>query len=83
MMPKTAKKIVLVVAAFIVVVFSVFLFNQTMQIVQARATTKPISAVAAHTRWSVGANQQWQASLSCTGILVAISHRRNMGHSTI
>jgi hypothetical protein len=33
-MPKTAKKIVLVVAAFMVVVFAVFLFNQTMQIVQ-------------------------------------------------
>jgi hypothetical protein len=33
-MPKTAKKIVLVVAAFIVVVFTIFLFNQTMQIVQ-------------------------------------------------
>jgi len=33
-MPKTAKKIVLVVAAFILVVFAVFLFNQTMQIVQ-------------------------------------------------
>jgi hypothetical protein len=37
-MPKTAKKIVLVVAAFIVVVFSVFLFNQTMQIVQSART---------------------------------------------
>src|ERR1017187_2982104 len=33
-MPKTAKKIVLVVAAFIVVVFTIFLFNQTTQIVQ-------------------------------------------------
>ena len=33
-MPKTVKKIVLVVAAFIVVVFAVFLFNQTTQIVQ-------------------------------------------------
>jgi hypothetical protein len=33
-MPKTAKKIALIVAAFIVVVFAVFLFNQTMQIVQ-------------------------------------------------
>src|ERR1022692_984853 len=33
-MPKTAKKIVLIVAAFIAVVFVVFLFNQTMQIVQ-------------------------------------------------
>jgi hypothetical protein len=33
-MPKTAKKIVLVVAAFMVVVFAVFLFNQTTQIVQ-------------------------------------------------
>jgi Domain of unknown function (DUF697) len=37
-MPKTAKKIVLVVAAFIVVVFSVFLFNQTIQIVQSART---------------------------------------------
>ena len=33
-MPKTAKKIVLVVAAFMVVVFTIFLFNQTTQIVQ-------------------------------------------------
>jgi hypothetical protein len=33
-MPKTARKIALVVAAFIVVVFAIFLFNQTMQIVQ-------------------------------------------------
>ena len=33
-MPKTAKRIVLVVAAFIVVVFTIFLFNQTTQIVQ-------------------------------------------------
>jgi len=33
-MPKTVKKIVRVVAAFIVVVFAVFLFNQTTQIVQ-------------------------------------------------
>ena len=33
-MRKTAKKIALIVAAFIVVVFVVFLFNQTMQIVQ-------------------------------------------------
>ena len=33
-MPKTAKRIVLVVATFILVVFAVFLFNQTMQIVQ-------------------------------------------------
>ena len=33
-MPKTAKKIALIVAAFIVVVFVVFLFNQTVQIVQ-------------------------------------------------
>ncbi|MGA2338240.1 MAG: hypothetical protein ABSG08_22940 [Terriglobales bacterium] len=33
-MPKTAKKIVQVVAAFIVVVFAVLLFNQTLQIVQ-------------------------------------------------
>jgi hypothetical protein len=33
-MPRTAKKIALLVAAFIVVVFDIFLFNQTMQIVQ-------------------------------------------------
>src|SRR5208283_2357267 len=33
-MPKTAKRIILVVAAFIVVVFTIFLFNQTTQIVQ-------------------------------------------------
>jgi hypothetical protein len=33
-MPKTAKKIAFVLAAFILVVFTVFLFNQTMQIVQ-------------------------------------------------
>ena len=33
-MPKTAKRTVLVVAAFMVVVFTIFLFNQTMQIVQ-------------------------------------------------
>jgi hypothetical protein len=33
-MPKTAKKIALVVATFMVVVFTIFLFNQTMQIVQ-------------------------------------------------
>src|ERR1700680_4374613 len=33
-MPKTAKRIVLIIAAFVVVVFTVFLFNQTMQIVQ-------------------------------------------------
>jgi hypothetical protein len=33
-MPKTAKRILLVVAAFIMVVFTIFLFNQTMQIVQ-------------------------------------------------
>src|ERR1035438_8125058 len=33
-MPKIAKKIALVVAIFIMVVFVIFLFNQTMQIVQ-------------------------------------------------
>jgi hypothetical protein len=33
-MPKTAKKIALIVAAFVMVVFAVFLFNQTVQIVQ-------------------------------------------------
>src|SRR6202158_5126156 len=37
-MPKTVKKILLVVAAFILVVFAVFLFNQTMQIVQSART---------------------------------------------
>ena len=37
-MPKTAKRIVLAVAAFIVVVFAIFLFNQTMQIVQSART---------------------------------------------
>ena len=33
-MPKTAKRIVRVVSAFILIVFAIFLFNQTMQIVQ-------------------------------------------------
>jgi hypothetical protein len=33
-MPKTAKRIALALAVFIVVVFTIFLFNQTMQIVQ-------------------------------------------------
>jgi len=33
-MPKTAKRIALALAAFIVVAFAIFLFNQTMQIVQ-------------------------------------------------
>jgi hypothetical protein len=37
-MPKTVKTILLVVAAFILVVFTVFLFNQTMQIVQSART---------------------------------------------
>jgi hypothetical protein len=37
-MPKTAKRIVLAVAAFILVVFAIFLFNQTMQIVQSART---------------------------------------------
>src|ERR1700756_3489871 len=37
-MPKTVKKSLLVVAAFILVVFTVFLFNQTMQIVQSART---------------------------------------------
>ena len=37
-MPKTVKKILLLVAAFILVVFTVFLFNQTMQIVQSART---------------------------------------------
>jgi hypothetical protein len=34
MMPRTAKKIALAIATFILVVFAIFLFNQTMQIVQ-------------------------------------------------
>jgi hypothetical protein len=39
-MPKTAKRIILLAATFILVVFAVFLFNQTMQIVQsARAVS--------------------------------------------
>ena len=33
-MPKAAKRILLVLAAFMVVVFAIFLFNQRMQIVQ-------------------------------------------------
>ena len=37
-MPKTVKTSLLVVAAFILVVFTVFLFNQTMQIVQSART---------------------------------------------
>jgi uncharacterized protein DUF697 len=37
-MPKTVKKSILVVAAFVLVVFTVFLFNQTMQIVQSART---------------------------------------------
>jgi hypothetical protein len=37
-MSKTLKRILLVVAAFILVVFAVFLFNQTMQIVQSART---------------------------------------------
>ncbi len=37
-MPKTLKTILLVVAAFVLVVFTVFLFNQTMQIVQSART---------------------------------------------
>src|SRR6202521_5816733 len=37
-MPKTVKKILLVVATFILLVFAVFLFNQTMQIVQSART---------------------------------------------
>jgi hypothetical protein len=41
-MPKTAKKIVLIVAAFIVVVFAVFLFNQTIQIVQSARAVNPV-----------------------------------------
>jgi Domain of unknown function (DUF697) len=41
-MPKTAKKIALIVVAFIVVVFAVFLFNQTMQIVQSARAVNPV-----------------------------------------
>ena len=37
-MPKTVKKILLVIAAFVLVVFAIFLFNQTMQIVQSART---------------------------------------------
>ncbi len=37
-MPKTVKRIALAVAAFILVVFAIFLFNQTMQIVQSART---------------------------------------------
>lgn len=37
-MPKTVKKILLIVAAFVLVVFAIFLFNQTMQIVQSART---------------------------------------------
>jgi hypothetical protein len=37
-MPKTAKRIALAVAAFMLVVFVIFLFNQTMQIVQSART---------------------------------------------
>ncbi|MGE5082658.1 MAG: hypothetical protein ACM3ND_07095, partial [Acidobacteriota bacterium] len=41
-MSTTIKKIVLAVAAFIVLVFAVFLFNQTMQIVQAARSLHPV-----------------------------------------
>ena len=41
-MPNTAKRIVLVVAAFIVVVFAIFLFNQTVQIVQSARAVNSI-----------------------------------------
>jgi hypothetical protein len=41
-MPRTAKKIALVVAAFMLVVFAVFLFNQTMQIVQSARAVNPV-----------------------------------------
>src|ERR1035441_7457223 len=41
-MPKTARRIVLVVAAFTVVVFAVFLFNKTMQIVQSARAVNPV-----------------------------------------
>jgi hypothetical protein len=41
-MSTTIKKIVLTVAAFILVEFAVFLFNQTMQIVQAARSVNPV-----------------------------------------
>jgi len=41
-MPKTAKKIALVLAAFVLVVFTIFLFNQTMQIVQSARALNPV-----------------------------------------
>ncbi|HZQ95638.1 MAG TPA: DUF697 domain-containing protein [Candidatus Sulfotelmatobacter sp.] len=41
-MSTTIKKIVLAIAAFILVVFAVFLFNQTMQIVQAARSLNPV-----------------------------------------
>ena len=41
-MSTTIKKIVLAVSAFILVVFAVFLFNQTMQIVQAARSVNPV-----------------------------------------
>ena len=41
-MPKTAKKISLIIATFVVVVFAVFLFNQTMQIVQSARAANPV-----------------------------------------
>ena len=41
-MSTTIKKIVLTVAAFIVLVFAVFLFNQTTQIVQSARSLNPV-----------------------------------------
>jgi hypothetical protein len=41
-MPKTAKKIAIVVATFILIVFAIFLFNQTMQIVQSARAVNPV-----------------------------------------
>src|SRR6202142_3986369 len=41
-MPRTAKKIALAVAVFMLVVFAVFLFNQTMPIVQSAGTVNVV-----------------------------------------
>ena len=51
-MSTTIKKIVLTVAAFILVVFAVFLFNQTMQIVQAARSLNPVFGQAV--MWALG-----------------------------
>ncbi len=41
-MSKTVKKILLAIAVFVVVVFAIFVFNQTMQIVQSARTVSPL-----------------------------------------